>query len=62
MKWTWTRSPTHKAEPYSDGGEFDEGEVVDVVLFEACRHRAKVLEFVEEAFDEIPKAIEVATE
>ena len=48
-----SRSPTHKPEPYSDGGEFGEGEVVGVVLFVARRHRAEMLKFVEEAFDEI---------
>lgn len=56
------RSPTHKPKPYPDGGEFDEGEVVCVVLFVARRHRAKVLEFVEEAFDQIAKAIEIRAE
>ena len=56
------RSPTHKPEPYSDGGEFDEGEVVGVVFFIARRHRSEMFEFVEEAFDEIAEAIEVGAE
>jgi hypothetical protein len=53
------RSPTHKPEPYSDGGEFDESEVVCVVLFVARRHRSEMLGFVEEAFDEIREAAEI---
>ena len=48
-----SRSPTHKSEPYSYGGEFDEGEVVCVVLFVARRHGSEMFEFVVEAFDEI---------
>ena len=37
------RSPTHKPEPYSDGGEFDEGEVVGVVFFIASPLLGKCL-------------------
>src|SRR6185437_6590637 len=55
----WTRSPTHKAEPYLDGGEFDEGEVVGVVLFVARRYGTEMFELVEEAFDQVAEAIEV---
>src|ERR1700722_1033232 len=57
-----SRSPTHKPKPYPDGGEFDEGEVVGVVLFVARRPGPEMFEFVEEALDEISKAIEVAAE
>ena len=57
-----SRSPTHKAEPYPDGGEFDEGEVGCVVLFVARRHGSEMFEFVEEAFDEISETIEIRAE
>ena len=56
------RSPTHKPEPYSDCGEFDEGEVVGVVLFIARRDGSEMLEFVEEAFDQVAEAIEIGAE
>ena len=36
--------------------EFDEGEVVGVVFFVACRDGSEMFEFVEEAFDEISKS------
>src|ERR1700733_4316397 len=56
------KSPTHKPEPYSDGSEFDDSEIVCVVLFVARRDGAEMLEFVEEAFDEISEAIEIGAE
>ena len=57
-----SRSRTHKSEPYSDCGEFDDGEIIGVVFFVAGRHRAEMFEFVEEAFDEISEAIEIGAE
>ncbi len=60
VRYVLTRSPTHKAEPYPDGGEFDEGEVVGVVFFIARRHGSEMFEFVEEAFDEISETIEIS--
>ena len=56
------RSPTHRSEPYSDCGEFDDGEIIGVVFFVAGRHRAEMFEFVEEAFDETSEAIEIGAE
>ena len=53
---------THKSEPYSDCGEFDDGEIIGVVFFVAGRHRAEMFEFVEEAFDEVSEAIEIGAE
>src|SRR3984957_16246214 len=62
VKLSPSRSPTHKPEPYSDGGEFDEGEVVFVVLFVARRHGSEMFDLVEEAFDQVAEAIEVGAE
>ena len=56
------RAPTHKPEPYSYGGEFDEREVIGVVLFVTRRHGPEMFEFVEEAFDEVSEAIEKSAE
>ena len=53
-----TRSPTHKSHPDPGGGEFDESEVVRVVLYEARGDRPEVLEFAEETFDQISVAVE----
>jgi hypothetical protein len=55
-------SPTHNPEPYSDGGEFDEGEVVGVVLLVSRCDGSEMLELAEEAFDQIAEAIEIAIE
>jgi len=56
------RSPTDKSHPDSYCGEFDEGEVVGVVFFEAGGLGSEVFELVEDAFDEISKAVEIWTE
>ena len=48
--------------PDSGGGEFDEGEVVGVVLFVAGGDGPEVLELVEEALDEVAVAIEEGAE
>lgn len=48
--------------PDFDGCEFDQGKVVFGVLFEAGGDGSEVLEFVEEALDEIALAIEVGAE
>ena len=53
---------THKPHPDSRGGQFDEGEIVGVVLFEACGNGAEVLQLVEETLDEIAEAIEEGAE
>jgi hypothetical protein len=58
----WARSPTHKAHPDFGCGQFDEGEVIFVVFFEAGGDGSKMLEFVEEAFDQVTEAIEVRAE
>src|SRR5580698_5104600 len=62
LKADRSRSPTHKSHPDSYCGEFDEGEVVGVVFFEAGGDGSEVFELVEEAFDEISKAVEIGTE
>ena len=56
---TTSRSPTHKAHPDSGGGEFDEGEIVGVVLFEARCDGPEVFELIEEAFDKVSEAVEI---
>ena len=58
----WTRSPTHKPHPDSRGGQFDESEIVGVVLFEAGGDGSEVLQPVEETLDEIAKAVKEGAE
>lgn len=58
-RWCQSRSPTHKLYPDSAGGEFDEREVVGIVLFEARGDCSEMLELVEEAFDEVAVAVAV---
>jgi CO/xanthine dehydrogenase Mo-binding subunit len=57
-----TRSPTHKPHPNSGCCEFDEREVVGVVLFVSRGDGTEVFELVEEAFAEIAVSIEEAAE
>src|SRR5579875_787833 len=52
------RSPTHKPHPDFGGGEFDEGEVVGVVLLEACGDGSEVFDLIKEPLDEVPVSIE----
>src|SRR6516162_6676961 len=53
-----SRSPTHKSHPDSGGGEIDQREVVGVVFLEASGDCSGMLEFVEEALDEVAVAVE----
>src|SRR5450631_358108 len=55
-------SPTRKAHPDFGWSEFDESKVVFAVLFEAGGDGTEVLEFAEEAFDEVAVAIEEGAE
>jgi hypothetical protein len=48
-----TRSPTHKPHPDTCGDEFDDGEIVGVVLFETRGDGPEMLDLVEEPFDEV---------
>jgi len=51
------RSSTHEPHPDPWGGEFDQGEIVGVVLFEAGRDGPGVFELVEEALDQVAVAV-----
>src|SRR5690606_7615002 len=51
-----------RSQPYSDGSELDECEVVGGVFFVSRGDGAEVLEFVEEALDEVSVAIKKGTE
>lgn len=51
-----------KPHPNSRGGEFDEGEVVGVVLFVARGDGPEVFELAEEALDEVAISVEEAAE
>src|SRR5690606_28984620 len=51
-----------RSQPYSDGSELDECEVVVGVFFVSRGDGAEVLEFVEEALDEVSVAIKKGTE
>ena len=57
-----SRSPTHKSQPYSGSGKLHEREVVDIVLLVSGRDSPEVLEFVEEAFDEVTVSVEEGAE
>ena len=54
-----SRSPTHKLEPYSYGGELDEGEAVGVVLFVHLAPSRKYLILLKKNFDEFSEAIRI---
>src|SRR5207248_3060419 len=56
------RSPTHKAHPDSCRSEFDQGQIIGGVLLVAGCDGTEVLEFVEEAFDQIPATVEGGAE
>ena len=56
------RSPTHKPHPYPGGGEFDEREVVGIVLFEACGDCPGMLELAEEPLHQVPVSVEPGAE
>ncbi len=60
-EWT-TRSPTHKPHPDSCGGEFDDGEIVRVVLFKAGCDSSEMLDFAEEPLDVVAVSIEERAE
>ena len=49
-------------DPYSDGSEFDEGEIVVGMLFVSCCDGAEVFEFVEEALDQVALSVEIGAE
>src|SRR5690625_573439 len=51
-----------RSQPYADGSELDECEVVGGVFFVSHGDGAEVLEFVEEALDEVSVAIKKGTE
>src|SRR5690606_18732808 len=51
-----------RSQPYSDGSELDECEVVVGVFFVSRGDGAEVLEFVEEALDEVSVTIKKGTE
>src|SRR5690606_38121100 len=51
-----------RSQPYSDGSELDECEVVVGVFFVSRGDGAEVLEFVEEALDEVSATIKKGTE
>src|SRR5579862_1861584 len=53
-----TRSPTHKPHPDPCGDEFDDGEVVGVVFFEARSDGSEMFDLVEEALDEVAISVE----
>src|SRR5208283_1563487 len=57
-----TRSPTHKPHPDSRSGEFDDGEVIGVMFFEACGDGSVMLDLVEEPLDEVAIAVEKGAE
>ena len=56
------RSSTHKPHPDPCGGKFYKREVVGVVLFEAGCNRSGMLEFAEEALDEVPVMVKPRAE
>src|SRR5437868_14352012 len=62
LKGTETRSPTHKAHPDSCRGEFDQGQIIRIVLLVSSGDSAEVLEFVEEAFDQISAFVQESAE
>jgi hypothetical protein len=49
-------------QPDADGRELDEGEVVGGALFVSGGDRTVVFDLIEEAFDEVPVAIEEGAE
>src|SRR6185437_10806900 len=57
-----SRSPTHKPHPDTCSDEFDDGEVVGVVLFEARGDGSEMLDLAEEPLDEVSIAVEEGTE
>lgn len=57
-----SRSPTHKPHPDFGGDEFNDGEVVGIVFFEARGDGPEMLELVEEPLDEVAVAIEERAE
>src|ERR1700724_1421482 len=57
-----TRSPTHKSHPDTCSDEFDDGEVVGVVFFEAGGDGSEMFDLAEKPLDEIAISIEERAE
>jgi len=51
-----------KPHPDSRCGQFDESEIVGIVLFETCRDSTEVLQLIEETFNEVAEAVEKGAE
>lgn len=52
-----SRSPTHKAHPDTSGDEFNDSEIIEVMLFEAGCHWSEMLDLAKESFDEFAVAV-----